>query len=108
MLSSKPRKRVEQAQAGVEAADANVAKAKDGVMQAQAALDQAKAAVANAQTALTKSKASDDLAKTQEQIALNIQRENAAAISQLASSRWQRPDNNVWRRTPRLSKPNQP
>jgi multidrug resistance efflux pump len=73
----------EQAQAGVQSADANVAKAKDGVVQAQAALDEAKAAVANAQANLNKAKAGDDLAKTQEQIALNIQRADVAAISQL-------------------------
>ena len=43
----------------------------------------AKAAVANAQASLAKAKAADDLAKTQEQIALNIQQQNAAAISKL-------------------------
>jgi multidrug resistance efflux pump len=74
---------VEQAQAGAQAADANVAKAKDGIVQAQAAVDQANAAVANAQANLNKAKAADELAKTQEQIALNIQRANVAAISQL-------------------------
>lgn len=74
---------VEQAQAGAQAADANVAKAKDGVTQAQAAVDQAKAAVVNAQASFNKAKAADDLAKTQEQIALNIQRADVAAISQL-------------------------
>ena len=74
---------VEQAQAGAQAADANVTKAKDGVTQGQAAVDQAKAGVANAQANLSKAKAGDDLAKTQEQIALNIQRADVAAISQL-------------------------
>jgi multidrug resistance efflux pump len=74
---------VEQAQAGAQAADANVAKAKDAIVQAQAAVDQANAAVANAQANLNKAKAGDELAKTQEQIALNIQRANVAAISQL-------------------------
>jgi multidrug resistance efflux pump len=74
---------VEQAQAAQQAADANVAKARDGVAQAQAALNQAKAAVTNAQASLNKAKAADDLAKTQEQIALNIQRADVAAISQL-------------------------
>jgi hypothetical protein len=73
---------VEEAQAGAQAADANVAKGKDAVAQAQAALDQAKAAVANAEAALNKAKAGDELAKTQEQIALNIQRADVAAISQ--------------------------
>jgi multidrug resistance efflux pump len=74
---------VEQAQAGAQAADANVAKAKDGMVQAQAALDESKAAVANAQANLNKAKAGDELAKTQEQIAVNIQRADVAAISQL-------------------------
>jgi multidrug resistance efflux pump len=83
---------VEQAQAGAQAADANVTKAKDGVTQAQAAVDQAKAGVANAQANLNKAKAAADLAKTQEQIALNIQRADVAAISQLkvAEARQQR------------------
>jgi membrane fusion protein, multidrug efflux system len=74
---------VNQAQAGAEAADANVAKARDGVSQAQAAVDQARATIVNAQAALGKAKAADDLAKTQEQIALNIQRADVAAIGQL-------------------------
>ncbi|MCK1276022.1 HlyD family secretion protein [Bradyrhizobium sp. 61] len=74
---------VEQAQAGAQAGDANVAKAKAGIAQSQAAIDEAKAAVANAQASLNKAKAAADLAKTQEQIALNIQRADVAAISQL-------------------------
>jgi multidrug resistance efflux pump len=74
---------VEQTQAGAQAADANVTKAKDGVTQAQAAVNQAKAAVANAQAGLDKAKAAAELAKTQEQIALSIQRADVAAISQL-------------------------
>jgi len=74
---------VEQAQAGAQAADANVTKARDGVAQAQAAVDQAKAAVVNAQAGLNKARAAAELAKTQEQIALNIQRADVAAISQL-------------------------
>jgi membrane fusion protein, multidrug efflux system len=53
------------------------------VQQARASLEVATAAVANAQANLVKAKAADDLAKTQEQIALNIQKQNAAAISQL-------------------------
>lgn len=74
---------VNQSQAGLEAANANVLKARDGVAQAQAALDQAKAALANAQANLNKVKAQDDLAKTQEQIAVNLQRIDSGAISQL-------------------------
>jgi membrane fusion protein, multidrug efflux system len=74
---------VEQAQAAEQSAVANVAKGKDGVIQAQAAVNQSKAAVANAQAGLNRAKAAADLAKTQEQIALNIQRADVAAISQL-------------------------
>jgi membrane fusion protein (multidrug efflux system) len=74
---------VNQSQAGVESAQANVVKARAGVTQAQAALDQAKAALANAQADLVKTRAQDDLAKTQEQIALNLQKTDAGAISVL-------------------------
>lgn len=74
---------VEQAKAAYDAANANVAKAKDGIPQAQAALEQSKAAVANAKANLNKANAADDLAKTQEKIALNTQRADAAAISVL-------------------------
>jgi multidrug resistance efflux pump len=74
---------VQQARAGLEAADANVVKAKAGVSQAQAALDEARAAVANAQAALVKAKAQDDLAKTEQQIALNLQKMDAGAVSTL-------------------------
>jgi multidrug resistance efflux pump len=49
----------------------------------KANIDQAKAAEMNAQANLAKAKAADQLAKTQEQIALNIQQNNAAAISKL-------------------------
>ena len=74
---------VEQASAAQGAANANVEKAKDGIAQAQASLNQAKAGVANAQASLNKAKASDELAKTQEQIALSIQKADVAAISKL-------------------------
>jgi multidrug resistance efflux pump len=74
---------VEEAQAASAAADANVAKAKGGLAQAQASVEQAKAAVVNARASLARTKASDELAKTQEQIALNIQRADVAAISKL-------------------------
>ena len=50
---------------------------------AKANVDQAKAAVANAQANVTKAQAAAALAKTQEQIALNVQQQNAAAISKL-------------------------
>ncbi len=74
---------VDQAKAAFDAANANVAKAKDGITQAQAALEQAKAAVANAKANLNKAIAADDLAKTQEKIALSTQRADPAAISVL-------------------------
>ena len=63
--------------------ESQLASAKATVQQAQASLEVATAAVANAQANLAKTKAADELAKTQEQIALNIQKQNAAAISQL-------------------------
>lgn len=74
---------VKQAAAALEAARANVTKAVAGVNQAESALDQAKAAVAEAQSAVAKAQASDDLAKTEEQIALNLQKMDAGAISVL-------------------------
>ena len=74
---------VDQAKAAFDAANANVTKAKDGVTQAQAALEQAKAGVTNAKANLNKAMAADDLAKTQEKIALSTQRANAGAISVL-------------------------
>jgi membrane fusion protein (multidrug efflux system) len=62
---------------------AQLATSKANVKQAEAALATASAAVPNAQANLDKAKAADELAKTQEQIALNIQRADKAAISQL-------------------------
>src|SRR5262245_7803767 len=57
--------------------------AKAGVKQAEANIKAAAASVANSEANVAKAKAAAELAKTQEQIALNIQRTNAAAISQL-------------------------
>jgi len=74
---------VDEAQAGAQAADANVTKAKAGVVQAQDALNEAKAATANAQAALAKEKAADDLARTREQMFLNVRKLGADAISRL-------------------------
>jgi multidrug resistance efflux pump len=74
---------VNQARAGLQAASANVAKAKSGVTQAVAAVNQAKAAVVNAQANLVKVKAQDDIARTEEQIALNLQKTDSGAISAL-------------------------
>src|SRR5262245_28585416 len=74
---------VNQARAALQAAGANVVKARAGVSQATAADNQAKAAVVNAQASLTKAKASDELARTEEQIALNLQKADPGAISVL-------------------------
>jgi multidrug resistance efflux pump len=74
---------VNQARAGEQAAEANVVKAIDAVTQTQAALDQSKAAVANAQANLNKANVQDTLAKTQEEIALNLQKADSGAISTL-------------------------
>ena len=63
--------------------EAQLASSKANVRQAEAALATAKTAVPNAQASLVKAKAANELAKTQEQIALNIQRADKAAISQL-------------------------
>ena len=79
---------VKQKQAAVEASEANVAKTGADIKQAQAAVTQSKAALTNAQAALSKAEAalvhaqaavnkataSDDLAKTEEQMALNLQK----------------------------------
>jgi multidrug resistance efflux pump len=74
---------VKESQAGLESAKANVQKAKDGVAQALASLQQGKAGVANAVAALTQAKAADELAKTEEQIALKVQKTYSGAISEL-------------------------
>jgi membrane fusion protein, multidrug efflux system len=63
--------------------EAQLVASKANVKQAQAGLATANAAVPNAQANLAKAMAADDLAKTQEQIALNIQRADKAAISLL-------------------------
>jgi membrane fusion protein, multidrug efflux system len=63
--------------------EAQLAASKANVKQAEAGLVTANAAVPNAEANLAKAKAADDLAKTQEQIALNIQRADKAAISVL-------------------------
>ena len=63
--------------------EAQLSASKATVKQAEASLQAANAAVVNAQANVTKVKAADELAKTQEQIALNIQRANAGAISVL-------------------------
>jgi multidrug resistance efflux pump len=72
---------VNQGKAALKAQDAEVVTARDTINQAQAALDQGKAGVVTAQSALDKAKADDDLAKTVEQIDLNLQKMNPGAIS---------------------------
>jgi multidrug resistance efflux pump len=74
---------VKQARAAVEAAQANVAKGRAGVTQAKSAVAQADAAVANARAGVAKAKAADDLAITEETIALNLQKTDTGAISEL-------------------------
>ena len=88
---------VKQAQAGLESAQAAVSKALAAIKQAQATVTQAKAGVTNAQAALVKAKAgiataqadvakakaADDLAITEEQIAVNLQKTDPGAISVL-------------------------
>jgi membrane fusion protein, multidrug efflux system len=63
--------------------EAQLVASKANVKQAEAGLVTANAAVPNAEANLAKAKAADELAKTQEQIALNIQRADKAAISLL-------------------------
>lgn len=91
------REELKQAEAGVDVAKANVASAVAGIQQANAAVDQSKAVVSNAMASITKAKAgvahseagvrtakaADDLAKTEEQIAMNLQKADAGAISEL-------------------------
>ena len=63
--------------------EAQLNASKATVKQAQDSLQAANAVIANAQANVAKAKAADDLAKTQEQIALNTQRADAGAISVL-------------------------
>jgi membrane fusion protein (multidrug efflux system) len=72
--------------------EAQLNASKATVKQAEDSLQAANAVIANAQANVAKAKAADDLAKTQEQIALNTQRADAGAISVLdvAKARQQR------------------
>src|SRR5262249_55205951 len=88
---------VKQSQASLAAANANVVKAGAAIKQAQAAVTQSRAGLVNARAGLTraraglanaqegaaKAKASDALAKTEEQIALDLRKMDAGAISKL-------------------------
>ena len=74
---------VKQSQANLDAAHANTQKAGDAVQQAQAALRQANGALANAQANAAKWRAAYDLAKTEEAMAVNLQKVGIGAISLL-------------------------
>jgi len=74
---------VKQARANLDAAHAGAKKAADAVQQAQAALSQANGAVANAQANVAKWRAAHDLAKTEEAMAVNLQKVGIGAISLL-------------------------
>lgn len=71
---------VESAEAGIQQATASVSQAKAAVTNASAGITRAKAGVANAEAGVLKAKASNDLAKTEEQIAVNLQKTDAGAI----------------------------
>jgi membrane fusion protein (multidrug efflux system) len=74
---------VKQSQANLDAAHASSKKAADAVQQAQAALSQANGALRNAQANLAKWTAAYDLAKTEEAMAVNLQKVGIGAISLL-------------------------
>jgi multidrug resistance efflux pump len=74
---------VQQSEAGVEAARADVAKSEAAVGQAVAAVNTAKAGIAGAEAAAKKAGAADELAKVEEQMDIDILKENAVAISRL-------------------------
>ena len=64
-------------------AQAGVKKSKANVDQARAGIEQAKSAVENARAAIVQAKAKRDLARTEETIALKLQKADAGAISEL-------------------------
>jgi multidrug resistance efflux pump len=74
---------VQQSEAGVQAARANVAKSEAAVGQAVAAVNTAKAGVAGAEAAAKKAGAADELAKTEEQMDINVLKQDPVAVSQL-------------------------
>src|SRR5262249_17467691 len=69
--------------ADVNQAAANVSQARATVTGAQAALTQARAAVANALAAAVRARAADNLARIEEEIALDLRKTDAGAISVL-------------------------
>ena len=74
---------VKQSRANLDAAHASAKKAADAVQQAQAALNGADGALANAQANAAKWRAAYDLAKTEEAMAVNLQKVGIGAISLL-------------------------
>ena len=62
---------------------ATVSQSKAAVTNALAGITKAKAGVADSEAGVLKAKAADDLAKTEEQIAVNLQKTDAGAISAL-------------------------
>jgi multidrug resistance efflux pump len=74
---------LEKAGAGINQAQAALTQAKAALANAQASLTKARAALANAQAGVAKARAADDLARTEEQIALNLRQMDAGAISTL-------------------------
>jgi multidrug resistance efflux pump len=74
---------VKQSVANLDASHANTQKAADAVQQAQAALRQTDGALANAQANAAKWRAAYDLAKTEEAMAVNLQKVGIGAISLL-------------------------
>jgi len=74
---------VKQSRANLDAAHAAAKKAADAVQQAQAALNQANGALVSAQANQAKWRAAYDLAKTEETMAVNLQKVGIGAISLL-------------------------
>ncbi len=72
---------VESAEAGIQQATASVSQSKAAVANALAGITKAKAGVANAEAGVLKATAADDLAKTEEQLSLDLQKADAGAIS---------------------------
>src|SRR5262249_10705758 len=74
---------VVRAGAGIKQARAAATQSRAGLVNARAGLTKARSALVNAQEGAAKAKASDALAKTEEQIALDLRKMDAGAISKL-------------------------
>ncbi|QDU80767.1 Inner membrane protein YiaV precursor [Polystyrenella longa] len=74
---------VASAEAKIQQANAAISQSKAVVSSALAGITRAKAAVASSQAGVVKAKAADELAKTEEQIAVKLQNTDAGAISSL-------------------------